>query len=382
MIVQNTKFIKSYFDKTNTIILFAWMLVNGFFLIKNGIVVTGEAGKYISEARVFIQEGRPSSSNFWFYFTEIFLLAFSFKLKLGVVFVLIIQLLFNLAATFSFCRILQYLFHKKEVALIGTIILLLNGPYQEFNTYLQTESLFYSITLIYTCFLLHIEKLSLKNFVGIIVYLLVTVITRPTGLLFLPATFIYLFYIFFKKMQLVKKVIFLISFTFLFFYILDKALGSGGELDFLRPFMDENIICGVSQATHSTINQTLERSNSIYGLFYYITHNFSQFTRLAWLKTLAFFGLYRSYYSVFHNIFLIIYFSAIHFLAFLGILYFVKNYMGILIYLLSIIFLTWMTVILTCDDWHNRFYLAISPYVIILGLAGLNRLINISANSE
>jgi len=43
------------------------------------------------------------------------------------------------------------------------------------------------------------------------------------------------------------------------------------------------------------------------------------------------------------------------------------------IYLFGVVAITWLTVMLTCDDWHNRFYLGISPYIIILSLGFFNR---------
>ena len=44
-----------------------------------------------------------------------------------------------------------------------------------------------------------------------------------------------------------------------------------------------------------------------------------------------------------------------------------------LAYLLTLILLTWMTVILTCDDWNHRVFLSISPYVILLATGFFKR---------
>jgi len=350
-------------------------MVNGILLLKNGIISTGESQKYISEAQAFIETGRVSKNNFLLYFTQIGLLAFSIKLKLGFVFTVAVQLFFNLLAIFSFFGMSLKIFKRKITALIASIFLLLNLPYQEFNTMLQTESLFYSFTLLYSCYLIQIERLSLKHICCIVLWLLVISVTRPTGLLFIPPTFVYLFFNFFRKMNSYKKMSLLILIAFFFIYALDKALGSGGEFDFMLPFRNEEIICGVPVLPASVHIETTSTPNSVYGLIYYISHNPGQFTRLAWLKTLAFFGLYRSYYSSAHNIYLILFFYPFYIGMIFGIPAWSKSHSYKFLYFFLVITMTWLTAILTCDDWHNRFYLSISPYLILIGMSTVSVII-------
>jgi hypothetical protein len=373
MVIFNTKKLKSFFDKSKIVVLLIWILVNCLLLLKNGIVATGETEKYIDEAHLFLQTGKLGSSNYWLYSTQIFLLAFCIKFRLGLAFAIAVQFVFNLIATLCFYRILQLIFINKNLVIIGTAFLLFNQPYQEFNTFLQTESLFYSLTLIYGWYLLHLEKLSVKNLVVTTLGLTILIVTRPTGLLFLPPTFIYLFFIYYRKMGVLSKLGVLVLLSFLFLFILDKAMGSGGRLDFMLPFKNENIICGVPTLRGFIPIKTTENPNSIYGLFYYVFHNFGQFARLASLRTVAFFGIYRNYYSTLHNSFLIIFFYSIHAMALGSILYWIRVQIAKFAYFLSIIILTWLSVILTCDDWHNRFYLSISPYIIILSMGFVSR---------
>lgn len=345
-----------------------WLIVNAFFLWKNGMVTNGEAGKYISQAHLYLGTGRPETPNLWLYFLQIGLLALCIRLKLSLAFVMGIQLLFNLIATYCFYRTILYLFKERRVALAGTILLILNYPYQQWNTFLQTESLFYSLAVIMSCYLVHIEKLTVKKLFTTILLLAILCITRPTGLLFIPPAFIYLFLVFFRNMSTAKKTALLAFIGIGFLFLLDRVLGSGGELDFMRPFREEMIICGVPALAHSLPALTTVDGNSIYGLAYYILHNPGQFFRLAGLRTMAFFGLFRSYYSTSHNLYLVIFFSCIHVMALASIPYWIKNLLYKFYFILSIILLNWLTMILTCDDWSNRFYLSISPFLIILGM--------------
>jgi hypothetical protein len=352
--------------RDQVIILAIWALVNFFFLLKNGIITTGEAGKYINQAHIFLQTGRPESANLWLYFVQISLLAFCLKFKLSFIVVFFVQLFFNLLATLYFFKTIRYLWSNNLVALSATLILLFNVSYQEFNTLLQTESLFYSFTLILSCYILLTEEITIKKLIVITLSLGVISITRPTGLLFIPPVFLYLFFIHFKKLSFVKKISILGIFVLLFLFILNQAMMSGGELDFMLPFKNEQIICGVPTLPGFVEINTTKNGNSLYGLFYYIFHNFGQFTKMAWLRTLAFFGLYRSYYSTTHNVYLVTYFYLLDIGAFWGSFYWYKKYTYKLLYFYSIMALVWVTTMLSCDDWHNRFYLSISPYIIFL----------------
>lgn len=362
------------FDLPKLITFTLWLVVNIFFLLKNGMVTTGEAEKYIGQANLFSQSGHLSASNLWMYFTQIALLSFCIKFKLDFVCAVIVQLFFNFFSLLYFYNTLVCLLKSSVIALIGALILLLNQPYQEFNTFLQTESLFYSFSLILSCYVIRVEKLSLKKFTIIILLLFLVCITRPTGLLFIPPVFLYLFFIYFRKLGALKKLSILGATSFLFLFLINKALSSGGEFDFMLPFRNEDIICGLPSLTHAASITTSSESNSIFGLLYYVTHNFGQFIRLAWDKTIAFFGLYRTYYSTWHNIYLIAYFSLIHIFTLAGISFWIKKDLYKFLYFLSAIFMTWLTVMLTCDDWHNRFYLSISPYLIILSLGFIKKL--------
>jgi hypothetical protein len=143
---------------------------------------------------------------------------------------------------------------------------------------------------------------------------------------------------------------------------------SGGELNLMLPFIKENIICGVNTTAYADI-VILDNNASLYGLFYYIAHNPLHFLELAWLKTISFFGLIRSYYSIPHNLFLILFYYPFYVMTIFGIRNKLRNGKKDLLFFISIIFLYWFTTVLTCDDWHDRFFLTISPFLFLLGMS-------------
>lgn len=342
-----------------------WLVVQFLLFYQHGIQTDFEARKYIEQADLLIANGSVSSTNFWLYSIQIFLIATAKKLQTGFISVVIIQWLFNLCATWALYRFSTRMANK-TVGVIITMLFIFNFPLQTFNSFLQTESLFYSFTILFSCYILSLQHLTWKKCALIFLLLIVISFTRPTGLLWIPCTFLYLFFRFFKRFSFFLKIGITVAVAIAFFFFLNFALGSGGELDFILPFRDEMIICGVSTLSHPIDIKTSQDQNSIAGLLYYITHHFSSFSQLAWLRTRAFWGLSRTYYSSGHNLYLACYFYPVYILSLFGIgRLFVKN-RYLLLYCLSLILLTWGSVMLTCDDWHNRFLLSIIPYIYLL----------------
>jgi hypothetical protein len=365
----------SRIDTPRAILLVLWLLLNSFLLLHRGIFLHHESAKYIDQARLFLATGAPESANFWLYIVQILLIAFSIKFHLGFFFVVLVQLFFNLVALAFFYQTVRYIFGDARTAFAAAFLLLANYCYQEFNTYLYTESLFYSFTLIFSCYLIRIRTLTIKKVSAVIAMLLIICFTRPTGLLFVPPAFLYLFLVFFRNMAAWKKTALLAGIGILFLFGLNLALGSGGGLDFMLPFRDDRIICGLPTLPAFQPIKTAANGNSLYGLLYYITHNTAQFLRLAGLKSAAFWGVARKWYSTRHNVYLIVFFGAIHLMTLTSLGYWFRDNPNILCYLLSAIGLTWLTVMLTCDDWGNRFYLNITPFLIILAMPTLQKLL-------
>ena len=358
-----------------------WLVLNVVFIIHKGIVTEGEPYKYIYQAKLLLQTGSLESNNFWFYSTEILLIALSIKIKLGFSLVIAIQILLNGIALFKFHQHLLRRFNKR-VALTGSLLLLLNIPLQEFNTYLQTESVFYSLSIIFFISLARIKKLTLPNVFPAVLLLLVLCVTRPTGLLFLPAFSIFIFIKLLQNVGRAKAIAFLAIELVVFMLLLNIGLGSGGEFDFMLPFRYEHIICGVPTLITPQAIQVAAEPNSIYGLSYYVYHNLPQFLTLAAKRTISFFGLFRSHYSTVHNILLVAFFGIQYIAAFFSLRWWRKNERSFFAFMLAAIFMVWMSVIFSCDDWHDRFFLSISVLVTWLGLPFWNKLLTGSSSGR
>ena len=344
-----------------------WSIVQLILFNRNGIVTNLEAKKYINEAFFFIDNGRFSTRNFYLYSTEIFLILTAIKLKTGYILVVIIQWILNLLATYMFYKLAIQFLKKNSLATIATFIFIINIPYQIYNSFLFTESIFYSLTIIYTGYLLTLKTLNKRNTILLLLFLVLLSITRPTGILFFGATSIYVFFRFLNHWTILQKTVLISTSLVLFIFLVNSMMQSGGELNLMLPFIKENIICGVNTTTQDDI-AILPNDTSLYGLLYYITHNTSHFLKLAWYKTLSFFGIIRSYYSFSHNVFLAVFYYPFYLMVISGIRN--KRIAGKKesLFFITIILLYWFTSVLTCDDWHGRFFLTISPFLFLIGL--------------
>lgn len=351
------------------LIAFAWVAVQLLLFRTNGINTEGESEKYISEAHRLVSGEHLSSLNFYFYSVVIVIIAISLKINAGFFIPLAIQLLLNLFATFTFYKWASKNFDS-TTGLVATLCLIAFFPYQEFNTFLQTESVYYSLIIILSCFLFSLEKINLTNVVKLTFLLLLLTLTRPSGILFIPCVAGFLYIRFIKQYAAKTKFYIAAATSIIFMGCVQLIMTSGGEFDFILPFIQEHIICGVP---------TVTATNTSYGsglpdLIRYIFNNGSQVLSLAGRRSIAFFGLSRTYYSFTHNMLLIAVFWVLYVFAISGLKLWWRKDRAVTVYLISTIFITWLTAMLTCDDWHNRFILALYPALISLALPAGHKL--------
>jgi hypothetical protein len=349
-----------------------WLFIQCFFLWQNGIVTNQEAVKYINEANHFLKTGTFTTGNFLFYSTQILLIAFCIKLKINFLFIVILQILINGISIICFYKIVKNISPNKWIDWLSTFYFLIFYYYHLFNTYLFTESLFFSFSVIYTFFLFSLKKITPKKGIAIFLFLILLYVTRPTGIFFIPATYLFLIIKFYPKHAF--KIIAVSSIFALagLFFLFNFSLGSGGEFDFLLPYLDERIICGVSTISNAHHISIPVEKNSIQGLFYIITHHFDLFFSLSIKRLAAFFGVSRTYYSLFHNIFVSVYFYIIYLIIVIGIRNLFKINKAEVWFLITNIAFMAITVALSCDEWNNRFLFSVLPCFLLLAVISIN----------
>jgi len=368
-------------DKSKLILLLILIIVQLFFLFTIGIYTKEEATKYTGEASYFIQHHSFSQPKYLFYSTYIILNCVSKLAGTGIIGVYLFQLLLNGMATICFYDLHLTISSSRLIAFLGTLLLICCLPFQKWTVYLFTESVFFSLIIIYI-YVLFVPKFqkNARTILAAILFILI-LLTRPTGLLVIPATAVLLSLRLIKRKQFVWLALLVVTSVCGFFYITDVAMHGQGEFDFLKPFVEEHLICGYPQKISAT-ESIPTGGNSLVGVLDYISHHFPQFLDLAGKRILLFFGLLRHYFSFQHNFYLACYFYPIYLFALAGIqpiyrtarLFFYFSTVLVVVFVLS--------VSITCDDWHNRFIMPLMPIIIFFAANGIKTVFGSRFNSK
>ena len=357
------------------IIVTIWLLTTLFYWHSFELGTDLEADKYIREARHFINTGHISETRYWFYCVTIFIIVTSLKLGLGLYGAFIIQGIINLLAYLFFFKALKSIFTNKLVALCIIIYLLLFWPYQSWVVFLYTESIFYSAILILTATLILYKPVNMKNIFFISLALLLTIISRPLGILFTVGVYLYIFY-YAQKLQKIIIAGGSVVLLVLGYVVINKIFSTLPDWHITQAFEEESIICDwPSSAPHPLLN--LDKTGSpVYQLYYYVIHNFSHCIHFVGIKLQYFFFMTRNYFGRGHNYFLLLNIIPVYFLAAFS-LFIKKENKRIAIFLLSSIFIYTLAISLQCDDYHNRFVLSIYPFFVVLAAISAEHFISL-----
>lgn len=353
------------------VLAITWLAVNLLLYTRFGIVTGFESAKYVEQADLLIAQGNYASGNFIFYSVPIFLIALS---KVSGTFpwlVVLLQLVVNAVSVFCFYRLALQLTRSHVASFVATFLLVTMIYYQLYNVYLFTESLYFSFSILYTWLLFRIRKRSAANLALLFCSLALLYFTRPTGVFFVPATILFLVFRFYRRKAWTITAVIAIASVFLLYLLINLALPSGGEFDFLLPYLDERVICGVPTIEQKHAITVPGEKNSVEGLWYVITHHTDLFVRLGARRLAAFFGVVRSHYSFWHNLYVVFYFWPLYLLIILGSIKLTRHFLPETLYLFANIFFIAVTVMLSCDEWHNRFILALLPFFLLLGFTAL-----------
>ncbi|MGZ3886221.1 MAG: hypothetical protein ACXVBP_02240 [Flavisolibacter sp.] len=360
--------------KKNYLLLgLCWLLLQIFLYAHFGIVTGYESAKYIEQANQLLATGHYTSGNFLFYSVEILLIALSKITGLFPWLAVIIQMLVNAVALACFYQLAVGFTQSASRALLLTFFFLGMFYYHLYNVHLFTESLYFSFSLIYTYFLFSLKRLSLRNFILLFLGLSLLYVTRPTGLFFIPATLVFILVKFFREKALLLLSLSALAGVVLLYLLINFALKSGGEFDFLLPYLKNQVICGVSTIQGLNNIRVPVEKNSVEGLWYIISHHTTLFLDLAGRRLAAFWGVRRSYYSLGHNLFLCFYFYGSYLLILAGLKKLVRNYLPEMSFFFCNIILVTITVALSCDEWSNRFILALLPFFLLPASVGLTK---------
>jgi hypothetical protein len=359
-----TNAVNKSFLKSGLVVFGLWVLFELIWLLIFGVHFNLEATKYINEAKHILYNGKFSQSRYVFYSSTIAIIAFSLLINIGLYGALCLTALINFCAYLYFFRALQKLFTNRILPYVIIVGLLSFWPYQSWTLYLYSESIFYSAVLFLFSHLILFKRLNVKFLINTFFFLGLLIFSRPLGVLFvLPALLFILFQMTPKQRMYFSATSLLL--LILLNYIVQVVFTTTPDWNMDRAISEGDIICDIPG---SASNQTLiltDHPNQLYKLFFYIFHNPKHFSILAVTRLKFFFLLVRDYYSTIHNLYLITHLIVIYGSILFGLKRIVKTLpVPLNTFIFSTIISFSATIALQCDDYHNRFFLTLTPFFI------------------
>lgn len=355
------------FTHLGNLILLAslWVITNLVLFLHKGIVTGYEAEKYITNADHLLQTGHLLNGQFRYYFTEIILIALAKQSGTFPYLPLLIQLSLNAYATLCFYKLLFQL-HRNWTAVAGTALLIIMVYYQEYNFYLFTESIYFS-GLTICLYALQQAAWRQKPWMLLLpIFLIWMVFTRPVGIFLIPAAVV--FFLLKPNTGISKRLSWICGgiAVALFALLVNTIMDAGGAFNFLTPFSSGQILCGVPTTVPAFSLPAGTNPNSLQGLAQMIAQQPRFFTQMTAQRLLSFWGLTRSFYAPAHNLFIAFYFYSLYLLSIWGVRKWQRPDHPILGFIITLLLLTSLAAVLSCDDWHNRFILPLLSLLIIM----------------
>jgi hypothetical protein len=370
MITRLKEFFKS--NKTTAITILLWFSATLLWFALYGFNYNLEGEKYSLQADYFLQHFKFEEKRHFFYLTTILIIAFCKTLYLKKAIAILILLAFNLLAYIKLSKALELFFKHKQYALGAVGFLVFFPPFQSWTMYLYTENIFYSLVLILLAQVLTTTYLSIKNISIFLTLIILLIFSRPLGILFIAPLLLFLFLIATKKQQYLL-LIFSIVGAIAFYYVSQIVFTTTPDWTVQRSFNEENLICDIPTATINPNLKLISDKSQLKVLLYYITHNFGHFWPLALKRLQLFFLNTRTYYSSFHNVYLLAVLLTIYGVLAIRCKSIWKNIPKPLFWFItSLMVLFAGTIALQCDDYHNRFFMTLMPFWVLLVTIGLH----------
>jgi hypothetical protein len=346
-----------------------WVLVQAALYIVQGIHTDLEATKYIDQAANVLSHGHYSAPKYFFYTTLIFIIALSVKIGTGYGGVVLFQILVNGIATICLFQLSKAASGKERTAFIATLLFILFFPVQTWNTYLYTESLFISLSLIFFYTVLRRPPVNFKNLAIGSLFLVLLTLTRPFGVLYILPYLAYAFLMSTPRFRMWLSIMSAVAIV-AFFVLINFAFNGGEDMDAMKPFKEEHVICFMPSPKPVTLELS-QTGSPVADIFYYIGHNPAHFAGLMFRRLASFFWLPKPYFSSLHNLYLAMVIVPVYLSALLALW---KKTLAHPIVKFTILLLLIYSVGMTfqCNDYHNRFIMPLFGLILMLAASGID----------
>lgn len=342
-----------------------WLLVQLVMLAYFGIRTGSDTEIYVNTAHALLEGNFPEGRLRW-YSTYIALLAAVFALGGSLGWVVGIQIILSgLAAAFLWKAVLK-LSGDLRISFVAVFLYLAWAKIHQWNIFVYTESLFTSLSLIaFGSWLLSRKSWQYGLSVLLIV---VTFFVRPTGFSFLAGWLLFgLAVLPVKKSWKWTAVVPVLVVSLLLLDLMLKdfiLIASYARAEIIYP----DINMGVTPPDDLQIPE--DSSRPLERLLLFVWYNSGYFIKISLIKLFLFFGNVKPYFSLLHNLLIVLLLYPLYFFAILGYRR-LPNACHAKYFMLGFILVQACTVALTSENWDGRFLVPVLPFVFILSAVGI-----------
>lgn len=346
--------------------LLLWLLIQAVLFLKFGARTSVDSELYLADAMNLLNGQLPEGRSIWYVSYSTFL-AFTFFCGGDNMVVVLVQIALSGVAAYCLYQLAIEIFNKREVAILTVLFYLLWIKIHEWNTFLYTESLFTSCSII--SFAVLMKSKNAWHYLLAALLILFTFFIRPTGFALVIGLLCY--GLFSLRKEYLKRVIPLgfigaIGVLVLLVGMLESftLIESYAKAEIIYP----NITLGMEAPSDLYIpgadHSTLVR------LFLFAVYNPIYFLKLFSLKLFLFLGNVKPYFSVLHNTVIVLILYPLYFLAIKGFLKFPAHRKE-KYFVIGFVIAQALTVSLTSENWDGRFLVPLLPFVFLLAASGV-----------
>jgi hypothetical protein len=361
--------------KTDLILIgIVWLIMQLSILLFFGINDKDESVKYIGLANKWLNGDRDFRLHNIFYsgYVAIHVLIKWFKLPYKSMYG--VQLFFSAMSLFYYIRILCAIQLSRIAVVMSALLYATCFLIQEWVRFLYTDSIFCSLLVIASFFLLS-EQNSLWNKIIFWVLLVALPIFRPVGFLFVAVA------CFHWTMNSPKKNIVNLSICCVYMCIIGVVIQKtfSTSEQYYYPIhslhnIEANVICANQD---NLLNYQITPFTKGMSVFSYLYNNPGMTIRLFLFRFYKVFSMGRSFFSPIHNLLLFLMTFIYYILAIVGAMEILKHKKRKIYFLIAGLMLFSFPLVIFCVEWSGRFSLPVMLYVLLIGSLGIEGIVKI-----
>lgn len=360
-------FVSMRFNKHIFFLAICWFLVNGFLFYSLGIKYAIDTTRFEAEATAWLNGHIEPSYRLW-YSGYIAVLAICKSIFHSIYPSIIFQYLLSFVATIFFYKGLCKLLKNEQAAFFSSLLVLCYLPIQQWNTCLLTESIFISLILLFV-WAFSIEKTSRKWFILLLISILAATVRPNGGILLITCCAVYAI----PSLQQNKK----LPIPFILYLIIALLILHSYTDTFYQFLLDSfnkgEIICGYNHwpFPNKTNIPNDNSSGSITKIIDLISSNPIKSMQLFLSRFVALWIDVRTYYSLPHNLFIVVYLFVAYATAIIGFIQYRKIFYELALITLLYCGMNSLLVMITYADWDGRFLAPLLPMIFIWSGLGI-----------